>query len=449
MVRAGAIGARTCGLVLCLAGCGRHAGSSDPPGRPSGASDAAPPDATLASPAADVASEYFTANASLLDTACLSPIGDAPAPMPAFLALTSGARVVLLGEEQHGVREFSALKSHAMARLITDGGVRVVLLEQGSADAAPLDRWVRDEHGTGGETPPVHGLYWCWASTEFAAFATWLRTYNRRVAPSDRVRIVGIDVQSPRADLTALHEALSGTAAPMTPEEINAVRPLADDPQGYARLDEAAQDLCLATLERLRERARAIRTPEQASWGFLPEQAAEGALGAEEVCRIQDPARASNERDFQMGFRIVRMMQMETFPRAGAWTHNGHLNMVRHGIVNERAPSSLVIYLRERDVLAVALSFGHGSFRLMPGLHPGAGEVTPRTLAARPGSWGDVMGKTPGAVWLCDLRAARWGPINRSFEARETTWGPEPIAELYEAVFFVREVNPTQPLGPP
>jgi len=434
---------------MFAAGCARHSDGSERVERNPPGSGGTALDAPLAEATGDGASDYFSANASPVDPACLSPIGDAPAPMPALLALTSGARVVLLGEEQHGAREFTALKSHAMARLIMDGGVRVVLLEQGSADVAPLDRWVRDEAGIVGETPPLHDLYWCWASAEFAAFATWLRAYNRRFEPSDRVRIIGFDVQSPRADLTVLHEALSGTAIPMTPEEISAVRPLADNPQGYAHLDEAAQELCRATLEQLRERAGAMRPPEELPWGFLPEQAAEGALGAEDVCRVHDPAKASDRRDFQMGVRIAHMMKSETFPRAGAWTHNGHLNMVGSGMVSGHVPSGLVIYSREEGVLAVALSFGHGSFRLMPGLHPGAGENTPRTLAARPGSWGDVMGKTPGAVWLCDLREARYGPKRGSFGARETTWGPEDIAEMYDAVFFVREVNPIQPLAPP
>lgn len=71
-----------------------------------------------------------------------------PADDPSAIAdLVGDAAVVAIGENNHGVREFGALRTRLVRHLVRELGFGVVALESGYAEGFLVDAWVRGGPG--------------------------------------------------------------------------------------------------------------------------------------------------------------------------------------------------------------------------------------------------------------------------------------------------------------
>ncbi|HWC10887.1 MAG TPA: erythromycin esterase family protein, partial [Acidimicrobiales bacterium] len=162
------------------------------------------------------------------------------ADLDAVLERVGDARFVLLGEASHGTAEYYGWRAALTRRLIAERGFSFVAVEGDWPDCFRVNRWVKDRvdvHLCGRDV--LHRFErwptWLWANEEVAAFADWLRDYNRHAAR--QVGFYGLDVyslwDSMRVVVDYLTEHQPDALASAT-QAYRCFEPYAEDPQQYA-----------------------------------------------------------------------------------------------------------------------------------------------------------------------------------------------------------------------
>ncbi len=162
---------------------------------------------------------------------------------PAFGALFdrfADARVVLLGEASHGTSEFYRARAAITRRLIERHGFSIVAVEADWPDAAVIDRYIRDREGGAQSDPPFQRFpTWMWRNTDVADFVVWLRDWNRRQEPADRVGFHGLDLYNLSGSVRAVLDYLDredSEAAAIARERYGCLMPWVERPQAYGRM---------------------------------------------------------------------------------------------------------------------------------------------------------------------------------------------------------------------
>lgn len=105
--------------------------------------------------------------------------------LQAFADLVGDARVVGIGENNHHIAEFGALRRELVEFLVAELGFGVVAMESGFAEGTLVDDWVR---GGDGDFPAADGFTFRFGDApEVADLMTWLRDRGG-------VRFAGLDV---------------------------------------------------------------------------------------------------------------------------------------------------------------------------------------------------------------------------------------------------------------
>ncbi|MEL7472218.1 MAG: erythromycin esterase family protein [Planctomycetota bacterium] len=149
-------------------------------------------------------------------------------------------RVVMVGEEVHGIAEHIELKSEIVLRLVERHGFTHVALEDDPFKVRAIESFVRS--GDRSVEEACQSLYWCWNVSEFRDLISHLRQRVREGL--DPVRVIGFDCQSPTHALRSL------AARAETDEQrlaIEATRSAFDRESASSReaadvIDEAGQD---------------------------------------------------------------------------------------------------------------------------------------------------------------------------------------------------------------
>lgn len=105
--------------------------------------------------------------------------------------LIGDARVVAIGENNHGIREFNLLRDQLVRYLVSELDFSVVAYESGFAEGQLVDEWI---HGGSGDVASVarDGFTFRFGeATETQDTLRWLREHN---AAGGRVRFAGLDV---------------------------------------------------------------------------------------------------------------------------------------------------------------------------------------------------------------------------------------------------------------
>lgn len=365
------------------------------------------------------------------------PTDWAPSEIAFIAEFAEQGDLILLGEEQHGVLEFTRLKARLVAELVAHAGVRLVFLEQGVADVMEIDRWIG---GAGSvDELPSGGLYWCWAVESFGDLLKWLRSYNVGRTPDDRVHIIGVDVQSPGA---ALREIMSGIAAVegSIDEQIRAeIEILTRDPYSYPNVGQPVQDDVREAIEQVVARVEAVVSGS----GDDLLRATSNLVTSEEYFRIVDQRTQMSRRDELMAAEIIETMSAHGAPSAVVWGHNAHIKTAEDP--SDRFVSMGYVLKRsyDGDLLSVGLFLGQGQYLRDPRLRRD-GETQGR-LAPSENSWNARLAACFREPVLVDLRAA---PVALDRELRKelpTSWSATSLTGSHDGIIFVPSVTSAVP----
>lgn len=237
----------------------------------------------------------------------------------AFVAgIPSTARVIALGESNHGSQEFLSLRLETSLELARVRGYRLIMIEAGFAEVLPLDRYIHGE-----DVDPrkaVEGLhFWMWDTAQFLEALATLRSYNAKAASNEQISLWGLDMQFSdlAVDVLSTNKALS-----FKTEELELLgilgRDQGKDLRALSPERRAILDSLLLRIERNGESA--AETPH-----FVASMAARSLRHFLAVLHagsghVRDP------RDVGMADLVTAAVRRTPDARVVVWAHNAHVS---------------------------------------------------------------------------------------------------------------------------
>lgn len=168
------------GLVALGVGCGRDSAPSSLP----------LPSTAGSPPVSEAVRAWLDANVHPFSGSHLSlPYGD----LEFLRDLVGDARIVALGENTHGTRDFFEMKARILRFLVEEMDFNTFAIEATWPEARRLDRYVRT--GEGDPKELLSGLYfWVWNTESVLEMIEWMRAHNE--AGGD-LGFHGVDMQFP------------------------------------------------------------------------------------------------------------------------------------------------------------------------------------------------------------------------------------------------------------
>jgi len=327
------------------------------------------------------------------------------------------ARVVLLGEASHGTSEFYRARAAITRRLVEEHGFRIVAVEADWPDAAVIDREVRGLPRRPSGPPPFQRFpAWMWRNLEVAGFVGWLRDWNLRQAPDDRVRFSGLDLYSLNGSIRAVVDYLDRVdpeAAAVARKRYGCLAPWADDPARYGHMaltrgfplcEQAVTDMLRDLLDK-----RLQYSGEDGDHFLDAAQNARLVRDAESYYRAMyyGSAESWNLRDTHMFETLQHLLAAGgDGARAVVWAHNSHIGDARHtDMGRERGELNIGQLCREAfGADAVLLGFGTHAGTVAAASDWDAPMQVMRVNPSRPGSVERLFHDTGLPQSLLDMR---------------------------------------------
>jgi len=264
----------------------------------------------------------------------------------------AGRQVVMLGEASHGTHEYYSWRAAISKKLIAEQGFSFIVVEGDWPDCYKINRYVKGYADAGDSIEEILKSFdrwpaWMWANWETAAFAEWLREYNKGLPADKKAGFYGLDVYSLWDSMKTMLDYLEKEdplAASAVKKAVRCFEPFNEDEQLYAQYtlrDHGCRDEVLALLKEVRMKAQFLDGDREA--GFNTEQNALIAVNAEKYYRsmIGFDNESWNIRDRHMMETLDRLMLFHGPAAKGiVWAHNTHIgdaratNMSKAGMVN-------------------------------------------------------------------------------------------------------------------
>lgn len=375
------------------------------------------------------------------------------------------ARVVVLGEANHGAREFFLLKHRLVRFLVEEMGFNTFAMEA----TWPESNLVDDYLATGRGEPEVllsRLYFWIWNTREVLDLIEWMRQYNRS-AGGRRIRFGGFDIQYPRMAMDQVVEfagRVDTAAAAWVVGRYACFRPYVNELDGSfrrlwdytLRLTGRAKLECRARAQEVYDTLLARRTRFVAATSPLEfERALQSSRIVVQNQHMRFNSVADQDtRDMYMAENALWLIR-QSGPQARVviWTHNFHA-------ADQHSPwRSMGSYLREalgQELVLVGFSLYEGSFNAD---NPLTGERGPQRLPpARAGSYEHVFHRAGLPRLMLDLRRlegapeemARWLRGPQRFRSIGTLFRPDrsyvyesPLSSEYDVVIHFEHSTPT------
>lgn len=261
-------------------------------------------------------------------------------------------RIAMLGEASHGTHEYYTWRTAISKRLIMEQGFHFIAVEGDWPDCYKINRYVKGYKDAGDDIIALLNTFdrwptWMWANWEVAAFAEWLRDYNKTLPANQKVGFYGLDVYSLWDSMRTIVDYLEKEdpqAAQSVRKAIHCFEPYGEDEHLYARhslSQHRCRDEVVAMLREIRMKAQFLDGDREA--GFNTEQNALIAVNAEKYysSMIGFDDNSWNIRDTHMMQTLHRLLQFHGDQSKGiVWEHNTHIgdaratDMKRSGTVN-------------------------------------------------------------------------------------------------------------------
>lgn len=124
-----------------------------------------------------------------------------PKDLDPLLDRIGDSKYVLLGEATHGTHEYYTWRAEISKRLIEEKGFSFVAVEGDWPDCYKINRYIKDLPNSGSSIQEVLKEFkrwptWMWANWEIAAFGDWMKKFNTKLKPAEKVGFYGLDVYS-------------------------------------------------------------------------------------------------------------------------------------------------------------------------------------------------------------------------------------------------------------
>ncbi|MEU4253803.1 erythromycin esterase family protein [Amycolatopsis sp. NPDC026612] len=261
-----------------------------------------------------------------IDTIAVTEIAD----------LIGDAEVVAIGENNHHIREFGALRDRLLRHLVAERGFTVLGFEGGFPEGRLVDAWLRGGPGEVADIARDGFTFGLGGSAEVHAMLTWLRSRGD-------VRFAGLDVPgsagSPVPSLKALRECVSRVEPAhlsLVDNALAACEPYASvssavAPGRYQEMSTEARDAATAALTVLKGHVESLGHV----YGEVAAHHADGALRVDLYLRELDaltagraPEPQSSSRDTYMAATVRLLRRLHPGEKIVLMLHNGHLQRV-------------------------------------------------------------------------------------------------------------------------
>ncbi len=386
------------------------------------------------------------------------------------------SKYVLLGEASHGTHEYYTWRAKISQRLIKEKGFSFIAVEGDWPDCYRLNRFIKNYPHSGSNAREVLHAFkrwptWMWANWEIAAFAEWLKNFNKGLSVEKKIGFYGLDMYS----LWESMEAIIGYLKKYDPKTMQiAMKAMhcfepysADEGQSYARASSFVPGLCeKEVVDLLREiRGKIAQYNSDYENVFSTEQNALVAVNAEKYYRtmVRGGAQSWNVRDRHMMTTLNRLMDFYgKDAKVIVWEHNTHIgdaratDMAREGMVNV----GQLVKEQHADRGVVAVGFGSYKGSVIAGREWGDEMKEMTVPPAINGSWEYILhhtGNTKNKLIMLD-KAKNEDRMKISMDHRAIgvvynpeyeqygNYVPSILPMRYDAFIFIDETKALHPL---
>ena len=354
------------------------------------------------------------------------------------------ARIVALGEQTHGTREFFKMKHRLLEFLVSEMGYSIFAIEANMPEAYRLNEYVLT--GKGDPAALLEGMYfWTWDTQEVLDMIEWMRAYN--ASGRGPVQFTGFDMQFPNVAAGNVRNFLKE----VDPDYWQEIKNL------YARVGQLDTDTTSKTsvqlikpleevVTRLKTNAPRYRKTVPAgevSWAVQNARIVAQAMGV--------MTGGTSYRDRAMAENIGWISEQNPDAKVVLWAHNGHV---------QQGEGWMGHHLSERygdDYLAVGFSMNQGVYTAV---RPGEGVTADNRAGAASEKTVDgflnavelprfildvrQVANSPAATWLAEERLFR--SIGAVAMEDTSAFAPTVIDRDYDLLVFIAETTASTPL---
>jgi erythromycin esterase len=391
---------------------------------------------------------------------------DPSAPAGGFdtvAARVGQAPVVGIGENSHGVRAFKRFPHRLVRRLVADHGHRLVAMEGTLGGFERVDRYVAGEDVDLDAALSSLGFYF-WRTEGLRALFEWLREFNADRPADDRAVVRGYDAQFYHVNAAALRAYLDRVDPAYLAEVEDRLAPLATPP-GEVSDPDYLTDARVAFLDDLRARLRDrksdyVDASSRSAWELALRHGRTLERGLRFYAALHggETARAEALRDEAMAGNVRWLRDWTGASRAVVLGNANHTmrGYRGDGERNARLGQHLHDELGD-DYYSLGQLFGTGEFAV-PTNHAGTAFESHALGGPLEGTPAATLAEVPHPRCFLDLDAAReravvgdWldgtGAVQFTVpRAAERGAVPLPASpgEVYDGMFFAREVSPAR-----
>jgi len=426
-------------------------------------SDATAPGGPQGEGALDPSPQEVPSEAAAWLKSTVSPFGGTHLSLPhddldVLRDLVGDARIVALGENTHGTRDFFEMKARILRFLVEEMGFDAFLIEATWPESNRLDRYVRTGEGDVGQY--LTGLYfWTWRTEAVLEMIQWMRSHN---AAGGSVGFYGFDMQYPGMAVANVVRYVADVDPAMLPEteaRLACLARYANDHRGafpsapYAEAGAPFQTECLASL-----RAEEARLVADRDVYVVRSNARAFALALQSLrVAIQYHLVEVDDRsrdEFMAENTAWWARQLGPHSRVVLWAHNFHVST---------RPGAQGAWLRQifgDDMVVFGFSHEEGAFTAVTQHGSQYANLEQHNLdPVLPGSYESFFATTDAPRFFLDLRnrnlstaASSWlsGPLRfRSIGCcydpglTENYWTTTTLPTVFDVVIHIRRTRAT------